>query len=112
MADKRVLLVEGLDDRHVIRHLRDRLEIERNFKILDKGGFPRLRDALSVEAKVSGREVLGILVDANEDVVARWNRHQSAGSRNPGPRFTGTRRRRGREPTRSSRRHLVDARQS
>lgn len=73
MATPRVLLVEGPDDKHVIRHICERLEIEQNFAIIDKGGFTRLRDALSVEAKVSGRVVLGILVDANEDVGARWN---------------------------------------
>ena len=49
-----------------------------DFEISDKKGFPKLRDAIGPELKVSGRTALGILVDANDDFNARWKaiRHQ------------------------------------
>lgn len=76
MADElppsRLLLVEGADDEHVVRHL---CHLERNmpeFAISDKKGFPNLKDAIGPELKVPGRTALGILVDANDDLDARW----------------------------------------
>ena len=68
----RLLLVEGADDEHVVRHLCSREPSIPNFAISDKKGFPRLKDAISPEIKVAGRTALGILVDADDDVDARW----------------------------------------
>ena len=42
------------------------------FAISDKNGFPNLKAAIGPEIKVPGRTALGILVDANDDVAARW----------------------------------------
>ena len=77
MADEdlpppRLLLVEGEDDRHVVRHLRDRQPDMPQFDICDKRGFPNLRDSIGPEIKAPGRTALGILVDANDDLTARW----------------------------------------
>ena len=70
---KQLLLVEGADDEHVVRHLRGRQPDMPDFEISDKKGFPNLRDAIRPELKAPGRTALGILVDANDDFNARWN---------------------------------------
>ena len=68
----RLLLVEGVDDRHVVQHLCSLQRDMPDFAISDKQGFPRLKDAIGPEIKVAGRTALGILVDANDDLAARW----------------------------------------
>ena len=75
---ERALLVEGQDDKHVVRHLCIRSQIcIRNesmlaFDILDKGGIDPLLDSISLEIKAPGRESVGILVDANDEPANRW----------------------------------------
>ena len=76
MADdlppRRVLLVEGPDDKHVVQHLCRRHADMPAFDILDKGGFTNVKSAIGPEIKVSGRTALGILVDANRHPARRW----------------------------------------
>ena len=72
-GDGCVLLVEGLDDKHVVRHLSDRQEETPIICIFDKGGIEGLLEDIGLELRVSGRRVLGILVDANDDLNARWS---------------------------------------
>ena len=67
-----VLLVEGQDDKHVVRHLCMRNESMPAFCISDKDGIDRLLDSVSPEIKVSGRKSVGILVDANDEPENRW----------------------------------------
>lgn len=74
-ADKpksKVLLVEGSDDRHVVNSLLDRYGVKRSFLIIDKGGYEELRSSIYGEVNASERRVLGILADANDNVVGRW----------------------------------------
>ena len=72
-SEKRVLLVEGQDDKHVVEHVyRKRFDSKPPFRVVDKEGYRRLCDALGPELKAPGREVVGIIVDANDDVTARW----------------------------------------
>ena len=68
-----MLLVEGLDDENVVRHLCRRAGLEDKFHIKNKDGKDALLKGISIEAKVSDREALGILVDADSDVQCRWN---------------------------------------
>lgn len=68
----RVLLVEGQDDDHVIRHLCDRSGLVRNFSIAQKGGFPDLSRSIPVELVAPGRLALGVVVDANTNPATRW----------------------------------------
>ena len=72
LPPSRLLLVEGADDEHVVRHLCSREPSIPDFAIDDKKGFLRLRDAIGPEIKVAGRIALGILVDADDDLDARW----------------------------------------
>lgn len=70
---RRILLVEGRNDRHVVEHVyRKHFVAEPPFAVLDKEGFSRLRDAIGLELKAPDREVVGIIVDANDDLTARW----------------------------------------
>lgn len=66
------LLVEGTDDLHVVKHLLERHGIEPPFEIAPKEGFQKLRKSIYNEVNVSGRSVLGILADANENRAGRW----------------------------------------
>ena len=69
----KVLLVEGHDDRKVVEHLLGwSSNTARPFEIVTKGSFEGVRDSISNEIKVSGRKILGILVDANDSAASRW----------------------------------------
>ena len=67
-----VLLVEGVDDKHVVQHLSSKLAPDLQFDCSEKGGSDQLLKAISVEMKVSGRRAIGILMDANDSPEARW----------------------------------------
>ena len=72
LPPSRVLLVEGVDDKHVVRHFCGRHADMPAFDIIDKSGFPNLRRAIGPEIKVSGRNAMGILVDGNRHPARRW----------------------------------------
>lgn len=71
----RVLLVEGDDDKHVVRYIyiRDRSQSPSTFCIKAKGGIDQLLLSIGPEINVPSRQVVGILVDANNDLAARWD---------------------------------------
>lgn len=76
-SSDRVLLVEGQDDKHVVLQLCHRHESTPSFSISDKDNITQLLESLALEMKVSGRQAVGILVDANDDVTGRWNAIQN-----------------------------------
>ena len=91
------LLVEGADDKHTIIHLMTRHGADWNSSerflpyVDDCGGVDPLIETLAVAAK-SGYKRLGVVVDANADIAARWDRIRTALakadvslSENPGP---------------------------
>ena len=69
----RVLLVEGTDDEHVVRHLRLRHRAMPQFSIQKKEGIDNLLDDIGLEILAPGRKAIGIIVDANDDLDARWD---------------------------------------
>ena len=69
----RVLLVEGQDDEHVVLNLRLKFQSMPHFHIENKGGVRKLLDSIIQEARVSGRKALGILLDVDDDLNARWS---------------------------------------
>lgn len=110
-----VLLAEGPDDKHIVLHFCNRCPsffVEKSsedehvvrlhpsqptsaFSISDKGGINQLLDAISLEIKTPSRKAIGILVDANNDIDARWNdvtnRLRKANIQAPpSPQSTGT----------------------
>ena len=68
----RVLLVEGPDDKHVVAHLCRNDTSMSELSILDKGGISPLLDAIEAEVMAPSREVVGILMDANDSPDNRW----------------------------------------
>lgn len=77
------LLVEGPDDLYVISALCAQHSVPETFKMVESGGVEKLLESIPVRLKTSGLEALGIVVDADTDLQARWTavcRHlQNAG---------------------------------
>ena len=69
---KNFLLVEGKDDEHVFYSLLKHHQIPRRFEIKNKESINKLLDTLEVELLSSDLGRLGIVVDADIDVAARW----------------------------------------
>lgn len=70
----RVLLVEGPDDKHVAEHIWwRRYGAEPTFCASEKDGIDKLLDAIDTDIQAPGLQAMGILVDADCDVDARWD---------------------------------------
>ena len=68
-----ILVVEGQSDKHVVIQISNRHQPIPSFCISDKDSIDQLLNAISLEVKEPGRQALGILVDANDNLTARWN---------------------------------------
>lgn len=73
LPKSRVLLVEGQDDEHVVRHLLMRRQFTLDFDIENRKGVDPLLDSIGAELRAPGRQALGILVDADTDLPSRWD---------------------------------------
>ena len=73
-SDDRVLLVEGLSDKHMIFHLRQSRGLNIPFKILSKRGAPNLIESIKNEINVSNRKAVGIVLDANNNLLEKWDK--------------------------------------
>jgi hypothetical protein len=73
MTDRLLLVVEGPDDKHVLWAILTRHQFKPEFKIRDEGGIDSLLERVSIHLK-PGTDVerLGIVVDADADIRARW----------------------------------------
>jgi len=71
-APQNYLLVEGDDDAQVLYHLLMRHKIHEQVAIKKKGGIENLLGTLRTELKGSGEIRLGIIIDADTDIAARW----------------------------------------
>lgn len=67
-----VLIVEGQDDKHVVRHLCASRQAIPGFCIKDKGGIEKLLKEIGLEILSPGLKAIGILVDANNNPDSRW----------------------------------------
>lgn len=67
-----VLLAEGRDETHVVRHLLLRKAQKPNFCMLDKQGIENLLDDIALEVTLSDRKTVSIVVDADDNPDARW----------------------------------------
>ena len=72
MAGKNILLVEGSDDEHVVRHLCDHHGLLPHPSIANLGGVEKLIDSFPTRLKESDVHALGVLVDADTNLQARW----------------------------------------
>ena len=71
-ASPRVLIVEGQDDEHVVRHPRERNLPMPEFGIIDRKSISNLLRAIEADVLATGRTAIGILVDADESPERRW----------------------------------------
>lgn len=72
MAGRRVLLVEGRDDEHVMKHICGNRGIAELDEIKSHGGVTALLESFPVRLKESDTEALGVVLDADTDIGARW----------------------------------------
>ena len=70
MANK--LLVEGIDDQHVCLAIFELHRVPETFVVKPKQGIETLIQHLDVEILESGLTRLGIIVDADADLLNRW----------------------------------------
>ena len=68
---ERVLLVEGPDDKHVVRQLCRRQSVP-DFSIKVAGTVETLLSTVGAEMLAPGRKCVGILIDADDDPRRRW----------------------------------------
>lgn len=72
MAAKRVLMVEGPDDEHVVKHICGGRGLGRIETIHPYGGKDPLLEGIGARLKESDITTLGIILDADTDLQARW----------------------------------------
>jgi hypothetical protein len=73
MTLKKILLVEGKDDEHVLKHVSGNRGGPRFDEVAAHGGIDRLLDAIPVRLKaIADTAIVGIVVDADTDAAARW----------------------------------------
>jgi hypothetical protein len=68
---KKVLLVEGVNDKHVINNLLKAHDLENLITIRDKEGISNILATLKTEVDAN-QDFLGIVVDANSSLDSRW----------------------------------------
>ncbi|WP_375754982.1 DUF3226 domain-containing protein [Corallococcus exercitus] len=70
----RVLLVEGKDDEQVIYHLCNHHDFKnkQHFEVESKDGYERLRRHLRTRPRTHGVETIGVVIDADENLLQRW----------------------------------------
>jgi len=66
------LLVEGNDDQHVVWALCEKHNICETFDIIDCQSIYKLVEQIPVRLKESGIDTIGIMIDADIDIKARW----------------------------------------
>ena len=69
---ERVLLVEGPDDKHVVRQLCRRQSVP-HFSIKVAGTVETLLSTVGAEMLAPGRQSVGVLIDADDDLQERWD---------------------------------------
>ena len=69
-----LLLVEGLDDKHVIRHLAERWNEDLEFAIKDYEGIENILPNIRDHIDEPGRPAIGIVVDADTNPSNTWRR--------------------------------------
>jgi hypothetical protein len=72
MPGKRVLLVEGNDDEHVVKSVCGDQHLGNIDTIRQAKGISQLLDMVSPQLKESDISILGIILDADTDLPARW----------------------------------------
>ncbi len=72
MTARKILLVEGNDDEHVMKHVCGTRSVQRIDEIKPQGNVEQLLENLPVRLKESDVKILGVVIDADTDLAARW----------------------------------------
>ena len=73
MGAKKILLVEGTDDEHVIKHICGNRGIPHLDDVKPHGSVSMLLDSFPVRLKASEEgDIVGVVIDADTDLAARW----------------------------------------
>ena len=73
MAAKKILLVEGSDDEHVLKHLCGTRGGPRLDEVKPLEGVDRLLEYIPVRLKaIEDGDIVGVVIDADTDLSARW----------------------------------------
>ena len=71
---RKILLVEGTDDKHVLKHICGNRDIPHLDKVEKYGGIEKLLESLGVRLPLLNGEgdVIGVVIDADTDISVRW----------------------------------------
>ena len=73
MAIKKILLVEGHDDEHVLKHLCGNRDVPKLDEVKPLGGVDELLKSFPVQLKASNDgDIVGVVIDADTDLNSRW----------------------------------------
>ena len=74
MAGRKILLVEGTDDEHVLKHICGNRGVARLDEVKPHGSVDTLLESIPVRLKASEEgDIVGVVIDADTDVKARWH---------------------------------------
>src|SRR5438128_298186 len=73
MAGKLMLVVEGRGDKHVLLAILAHHNFQPEFSIEDEVGIENLLERLPIRLQFGKLDRLGIVVDADLDLAARWD---------------------------------------
>ena len=74
MANRRILLVEGKDDEHVLKHICGNRGIPHLDEVKPLGSVTNLLETIPVQIRASNEEgdVVGVVIDADTSLDTRW----------------------------------------
>ncbi len=72
MPGRKILLVEGIDDEHVLKHICGERGVGQLDEIKPQGSVLHLLEHFPIRLKESDVEAVGVVIDADTDVEARW----------------------------------------
>ena len=73
MADKKILLVEGTDDEHVLKNICGNRDIPNLDEVKPHEGVINLLESLKVRLTLSEEgDIIGVVIDADTEISDRW----------------------------------------
>lgn len=68
------LLLEGQDDKHIVKNLLFNHSLADTFDLKEKDGVDKLLDSFSDELEATDIECIGVVIDADAEMLSRWGR--------------------------------------
>ena len=74
MGNRKILLVEGPDEEHVLKHICGHYGIPHLDEVKPLGGVSKLLESIPVQLKASEEgDIVGVVLDADTDMSSRWD---------------------------------------